>query len=112
MVEGAWFESEGIQSSVVVGKTVTVLDGEIAGIRGALDEAEMGDRLLILTDSRVAIAAIRKAGRSGKARTTDLREVVNAIARQEQMGGKTTVRLAWVKAHVWIIGNELHLERK
>ena len=91
MVGGGWFESEGIQGSVVVGKTATVWDGEIAGIRGALDEAGMGDRLLILTDSRAAIAVIRKAGRSGKARTTDLREVVNTIARWEQMGGKGTV---------------------
>ena len=45
-------------------------------------------KVLILADSKVAIAAVRKAGRTGRARSRHLREVVNTIA---------GVREGWVK---------------
>ena len=37
-------------------------------------------KVLILADSKAAIAAVRKAGRTRKARSRHLREMVNMIA--------------------------------
>ena len=53
-------------------------------------------------DSKAAIAAVRKAGRTGKARSTHLKEVVDEI----EARGPGMVKLGWVKAHMVILGNE------
>ena len=106
MVGGGWFKPGGIWGSVTVGGTVTIWDEEIAGIKRALKAARDGERLVILTDSRVAIVAIRQAGQKVKAMTADLCQVVAMIAKRECDGGGGTIRLAWVKVHARIFGNE------
>ncbi|KAF8453692.1 hypothetical protein BGX38DRAFT_1268492 [Terfezia claveryi] len=56
----------------------TVWDGEIAGVRGALEAARKEEKVLIITDSEAASFAI----------------------------GDEAVRFSWVKAHVGVFGNE------
>ena len=46
-------------------------------------------KVLILADSKAAIAAVRKAGRTGRARSRHLQEVVNSIAEIREGGGKS-----------------------
>ena len=84
-----------------VGDLVTVWDGEVAGMAEGLASLPRGGRVLVLADSKVAISAVKKAGRTGKARSRHLQKAVNEIAERE--GG---VRLGWVKAHMGILGNE------
>ena len=57
---------------------------------------------MILADSKAAIAAVRKAGRTGKARSSHLKKVVDEIGER----GPGMVKLGWVKAHMGILGNE------
>src|SRR5258706_16314354 len=59
-------------------------------------------KILILADSKAAIAAVRKAGRTGKARSSHLKKVVDEIGER----GPGMVKLGWVKAHMGILGNE------
>ena len=61
-------------------------------------------KILILVDSNAAIAAVKKAGRTGKARSRHLQEVVNRVAEIKERGGE--VRLGWVKSYIGILGNE------
>ena len=60
--------------------------------------------VVILADSKAAIAAVRKAGRTGKSRSRHLKKVVDEIAERVEGGG--VVRVGWVKAHTGIPGNE------
>ena len=53
--------------------------------------------VLILADSKAAIAAMRKAGRTGKVRSRHLQEVVNTIAEVKEW--EEEVRVGWVKAY-------------
>ena len=55
-------------------------------------------RTLILEDS---IAAVKKAGRTGKARSHHLKKLVNEIGAREGI-----VKLGWIKTHMGILGNE------
>ena len=56
-----------------MGQMATVWDGEVRGLRGALEIADPGRRILIMSDFQAAlVAAARKARRKGKARTWDL----------------------------------------
>jgi len=72
---------------VTLGKVATVWDGEVCGVRGALEDAPSETNVLILSDSQAAIAAVKKAGRTGKARTADLRRVMMDIKeRQTRLG--------------------------
>ena len=59
-------------------------------------------KVWILADPKAAIAAIRKAGRTGKARSSHLKKVVDEI----EARGPGMVKLSWVEAHVGILGNE------
>ena len=77
---------------------VTVCDGEIAGMAEDLARAPQG-KVLILADSK---AAVRKAGKMGKARSHHLKKVVDEIAAR----GGGIVKLGWVKPHIGIRGNE------
>ena len=61
-------------------------------------------KVLILEDSKGAIAAVRKAGRTGNARSRHLRVGVNMVVEVKEGGGE--VKLGWVKAHMGILGNE------
>src|SRR5258706_5932664 len=61
-------------------------------------------KILILADSQAAIAAVRKAGKTGKAKSRHLQKVVNKIAEVREKGGE--VKIGWIKAHIGILGNE------
>ena len=65
-----------------------------------------GERLLILSDSKAAIAAIIKAGRRGQGRTKELRKATNLIAKRCTKDNKA-VCLNWVKSYIGIEGNEV-----
>ena len=64
----------------------TVWDGEVAGI--GLAEVRQEKKVLILADSKIAIAAVRKAGRTGRARSRHLQKVVNTVA-EIKAGGRS-----------------------
>ncbi|KAF8453564.1 RNase H-domain-containing protein [Kalaharituber pfeilii] len=88
-----------------MGTGATVWDGEMKGMRKGIEKAVPAPaNVVILTDAQAAIAAVKKAGRLGKARTGDLKKVVNEIAERRRKGGD--VKLMWVKAHIGIAGNE------
>src|SRR5258705_7584119 len=90
-----------------VGVTATVWDGEIMGMAEAVENFEKGERILLLADSKAAISAVKKAGRTGKARTRDLLRLMRTIGEREEENGKGAVALGWVKAHIGIHGNEM-----
>ena len=87
-----------------IGNVAAVWDGKVAGMARGLAKVRREKKVLILADSKAAIAAVRKAGRTGKAKSWRLREVVNTIAEVREEGGE--VKLGWVKAHMGILGNE------
>ena len=64
-----------------IGDVATVWDGEVAGMAGE-------QKVLILADSKAAIAAVRKAGKTGKARSRHLQKMVNTIAQVKEEGGE------------------------
>ena len=79
------------------------MDGEIASMVERLARVSRGSRVLVLADSKVAIAVVRKASRTGKARSHHLKKVVDNIAALEERDGRGAVKLVWVKAHVDIL---------
>jgi len=97
-VGASWWDQERRKGyGIGLGKIATVWDGEVAGLRGALTHAP-AKKILILSDSQ--------AGRTGKARTYNLRWVASEIGRRKEELGEDAVTLGWVKAHVGIYGNE------
>ena len=62
-----------------IGDVATVWDGEVAGVAGGLRKVQE-KKVLILADSKAAIAAVKKAGKTGKARSRHLQGTVNMIA--------------------------------
>ena len=60
-------------------------------------------KVLILADSKAAIAAVKRASKTGKDTCGKLL-IEAAEIREEGEGGE--VRLGWVKAHMGILGNE------
>ena len=89
-----------------IGDVATVWDGEVAGMAGGLSQTRsmQEKQVLILADSKAAIAAVKNAGRTGKARSRHLQRTVNLIAEVKNGGGE--VKIGWVKAHMGILGNE------
>jgi len=83
------------------GTAGTVWDGEVH--REVPDDREV----LILSNSQAAIAAVRKARRAGKARTAELKDVVEEVRERQTRLGPDAVRFSWVKAHVGTRGNEV-----
>ena len=80
MVEGGWYVEGGKRlGGVTLGKWATVWDGEVCEVRGALEDARRQSNVLILSDSQVAIAAVKKAGRTGRVRTRDLKVMMEGI---------------------------------
>jgi len=61
----------------------------------------------MLSDSQAAIAAVKKAGCTGKVRTRDLRIVMEGIRERQFRLGPNAVSFGWVKAH-----NELHVNEE
>ena len=89
---------------MAVGSVATVWDGEIAGMRLALESVPVSP-VLVLSDSQAAIASVRNAAICGSARSEDLRAVVDMVGEWGSAG--VPIRFAWVKAHVGVAGNEL-----
>ena len=89
-----------------IGDVATVWDSEVAGMAGALSRTRtMQERkILILADSKAAIATVKKADKTGKARTRHLQRTVNMIAEVKKEGGE--VKIGWVKVHMGILRNE------
>ena len=103
---GAGWHALGTGGSIItgycyVGQRATVWDGEIRGIQRLLQGTRNEKDILLLADSQAAIAAIKTAGRTGKARTKDLAQIIKIINARK---GRT--RLGWVKSHIGIVGNE------
>ena len=59
-------------------------------------------RVVLLSDSKAALQAVWKAGKTGKARTRRLGALMTEIKRRTDLHA---VRFAWVKAHIGIMGN-------
>jgi len=87
-------------------KLATVWDGELCGVRGALEDAPSDSNILILSDSQAAIAAVKKAKGTGRARTRDLRFVMEGIKERQSKLGPNAVSFGWVKAHNELQGNK------
>ena len=54
----------------------------------------------------MAIVAIRKAGKTGKARTKELKKVMRKIEVRNRVLEPKAISLKWVKSHIGIKGNE------
>ena len=68
-----------------------------------MEDAPSESNVLILSDSQAAIAAVKKAGRTGRARTRDIKFVMEGIRERQSRLGPHAVSFGWVKAY-----NELH----
>jgi len=107
MVGGGWYVERGKRfGGLTLGKLATVWDGEVCGIRGALEDALSEANVLILSDAQAAIAAVKKAGYTGRARTRDLKIVMEGIRERQVRLGPNAVSFGWVKAHNELYGNE------
>lgn len=84
-VSRGWYADGNGAGSVAFGNVTTVWDGEGAGIWLTLRLAPDVD-ILVLTDSKVSLLAIRKSASSEKGRTRDQVEVVNEVGRCNQLG--------------------------
>jgi len=106
VVGAGWHVEGGTQGGVTLGKLATVWDSEVCRVRGALEDAPSNSNVLILSDSQAAIAAVKKAGRTGKARTNNLKLVLMDIKERQARLGPNAVSFGWVKAHNKLFGNE------
>ena len=61
--------------------TATVWDAEITAIAGVL-KLSKGRRLLILSDSKAAFAAVTEVGKMGQGKTRELREATDLIVKR------------------------------
>lgn len=81
-------------------------------LRGALETASRERKVLILSDSQAAIAAVKRLveegwqSETGLARTRDLVKVMRQVKERTDRLGPGAVRFAWVKAHNGLAGNE------
>jgi len=87
-------------AATVWGGEVSGVHGEVSGVHGELMEVPADRKVLILSDSQAAIAAARKAGRARRARTAELKGVVENIWDRQARLGSDAVRFSWVKVHV------------
>ena len=100
-VAGGWCGSRGREGCVLVGSVATVWDGEIAEMSLALESLPVAP-LLVLSDSEAALAAVRNAASTGRARNADLKRVVDLVGEWVMAGEE--IRLSWVKAHLGCAG--------
>jgi len=89
-----------------LGKLATGWDGEVCVVRGALEDSPSETNVLILSDSQAAIATVKKAGHTGRARTRDLKFVMEGIRERQSRLGPNAVSFGWVNAHNDLYGNE------
>ncbi|KAF8464655.1 hypothetical protein BDZ91DRAFT_795537 [Kalaharituber pfeilii] len=76
-------------------------------MRGALEAVDGRVKVLLLADPQAAISAVKRAGKTGKARIADLARVIELVAeRRRRLRDARAVKLAWDKAPVGIEGNE------
>ena len=64
MEESEWGgtrEGGAVKGMLALWKVAMVWDGEVAGMKSALEEVERNKKILILSDSQPAIAAVKKA---------------------------------------------------
>jgi len=78
----------------------------VCGVRGALEDAPSESNVLSLLDSQAAIAAVKKEGQTGRARTRDLKIVMKDIKERQTRLGPNAVSSGWVKAYNEVHGNE------
>ena len=105
-VGGGYYLSHG-KLGVGVGKVATVWDGEIAGLeKGILAAANSDWKILLLSDSKAAIQAIKNAGVTGRARTQALARLGQEIKDRENSYGVDNTLIVWVKSHIGIKVNE------
>jgi len=106
-VGAGWYqEVREVKGMLGLGKAATVWDGEVAGMKKALEKVGRDRKILILSDSQVAIVAVKKAGETAKARTKDLQKIIQQIGRRQDNLGPDAVRFGWVKSHIGIAGKE------
>ena len=106
-VGSGWVSHGGrIQGKEGLGKLVTVWDGEVKAVAEALSAWDKSGKVIVLSDSQATIAAIKKAGKTGKARTGELRKLMRKIEEGRKAIGHNSVSLGWVKSHIGIKGNE------
>ena len=72
-----------------------------------MERFEKGERILLLADSKAVISVVKKARRTGKARTWDLVRLMSMITKREKEAEKGAVALGSVKSHISIHGNEM-----
>ena len=70
------------------------------------DNWDKCSKIIVLTDLQVAIAAIKNAGKMGKARMGELRKVIRGIVEGKRELRPKTVSFGWDKSHIGIKGNE------
>jgi len=107
MVGGGWYVEGGKRlGGVILGKLAMVWDGEVCGVRGPLEDAPSETNILILSDLQATIAAVKKASCTGKARTHDLKVVMEGIRERQARLGPNAVLFGWVKAYNKLYSNE------
>ena len=72
----------------------------------ALSAWDKRGKIIVLSDFQAAIAAIKKAGITGKARMGELRKAMREIKEGRRAIGPNVVSLRWIKSHIGIRGNE------
>ena len=93
-VGGGWYV-EGLRGwKEGIGKLATAWDRVIVEMRSGMQMAPEDQKILVLSDSQAAIAAIRKAAKTGRARTGELKEVMEGVRRQQKKLGPDVVRFA------------------
>lgn len=98
-VGAGWNTAYGVgQGCKAMFTAATVWDGEIGGLKGALQTAPKDQEILLLSDSQ--------AGRKGRARPKDIQMVVENIGKRQQELSPDAVQLGLVEAHVSLYGNE------
>ena len=102
---GRGWHVEGLAGSKErMGRLAMVWDSEIVGMRGGIQMVPEDHKILLLSNSQAAIAAVRKARRTGRARTVELKEVVKKVRKRQNNLGPDAVRFVSVKAHVGTCG--------
>lgn len=73
------------------------VDVVVRGIRRALEATELDKIVLVLSDLQAAIAAVKNAGRRGKARMRHLVKVMQQVKARTDRLRLGAVRFAWVR---------------